>query len=199
MKSHNLVRFVGGLIRHPSQFVGRIRELRRISSAPDMKTTVSMDDKVSVDLVPIQSNKTLQERLVSMYADNPSPFVFGPMTNAALEEDLERGIRYFLVTNDDGEYVGARAFDPNTKLLQSTVTDFRHRGHGYQVSAGHDLMMMLAEEGYAEVRANVMSSNTRMQRVMIARGWKMSPDAENPELIRGVLSLKKLKSRQQAA
>jgi len=164
-----------------------------------MKTIVSIDDKVSVGLVPVQSNKALQERLVSMYADNPSPYVSGPKTNEALEEYLDRGVRYFLITNDDGEYVGARAFDPNTKLLQSTVTDFRHRGHGYQVSAGYDLMMMLADEGYTEIRANVLSSNTRIQRAMIARGWKMSPDAENPELIRGVMNLKKLKSRQQAA
>ena len=196
MKSHNLVRFVAGLIRHPSQFRGRIRELRQISSAPDMKSTVSMDDMPSVDLVPVLSNKALQERLVSMYVDNPSPYVFGPRTIEALEEHLDRGVRYFLVTKDDGEYVGARAFDPNTKLSQSTVTDFRHRGHGYQVSAAHVLMIMLAGEGYTEIRANVMSSNTRMLRAMIARGYEMSPDAENPKLIRGVLSLKKLKSRQ---
>lgn len=196
MKSHNLVRFIGGLIRHPSQFLGRIRELRRIFSAPDMKATVPMDDKVDVDLVPVQSNKALQERLVLMYADNPSPYVFGPKSKEDLEKNLDRGVRYFLVTNSDGEYVGARAFDPNTKLLQSTVTDFRHRGHGYQVSAGFELMMMLADEGNTEVRANVMISNTRIQRAMIARGWKMSPDAENPELIRGVLNLKELKARQ---
>jgi len=161
-----------------------------------METTVSIDDKVGVDLVPVKSNKPLQERLVSMYADNPSPYVTGPKTNEALEEDLNRGVRYFLITNDDGEYIGARAFDPNTKLLQSTVTDFRLRGHGYQVSAGYDLMMMLADEGYTEIRANVWSSNTRIQRAMIALGWRLSPDAENPELIRGVMNLTRLKSRQ---
>jgi len=56
--------------------------------------------------------------------------------------------------------------------------------------------MMLADEGYTEIRANVLSSNTRIQRAMIARGWKMSPDAEDPELIRGVMNLEELKSRQ---
>lgn len=196
MKSHNLLRFIGGLVKHPSQFRGRIRELRRIFFAPGMSTNVPMDDRVHVDLVPVQSDKALQERLVSMYVDNPSPYVFGPSTNEILQEHLERGIRYFLVTNSDGEYVGARAFNPNTKLFLSTLTDFRHRGYGYQVSASFELMMMLADEGIIEVRSNVLSSNTRMQRAMIARGWKMSPDADNPELIRGVMNLQELKARQ---
>ena len=81
-------------------------------------------------VIPVTADAALQGRLVSIYADNPSPYVHGPSSIERLRANMARGIRYFLVTNSDGDYVGARAFDPETLLLQNTVTDYKHRGTG---------------------------------------------------------------------
>ena len=82
-----------------------------------------------------------------------------------------------------------------SNLLQNAITNFNHRGKGYQVAAGYNLMMMLAAEGLDEIGTTVMRSNSRMQRLMISRGWLMKPDDQDPDLIRGVLRLDTLKSR----
>ena len=49
------------------------------------------------------------------------------------------------------------------------------------------LRALLIEEGYREFRGVVMRSNTRMHRAMIASGWELRPDPDNPELLRGRL------------
>ena len=50
-------------------------------------------------------------------------------------------------------------------------------------------MKLLAQDGFTEIRAAVLKSNTRMRRTMVARGWKMEPDPDDPGLLRGVLYL----------
>ena len=189
MKSNSTARFILGILRHPSQAFQRYRELRRIAKEPPLESQIPMDKFAYVELHEATENSELHEQLVELYANNPSPYVNGPMTIEKLRECLSRGVRYFLVANDKGDYVGARAFDPGKAFLQNAITDHRFRGKGYQVAAGHALLVLLAGEGYSEVGTTVFKSNSRMQRVMIARGWEMSPDAHNPELIRGVLKL----------
>lgn len=74
-------------------------------------------------------------------------------------------------------------------MLQNTITDYRHRGKGYQLAAGVKLRMLLANDGHTEFRAAVLRTNTRIQRTMKASGWEMEPDPDNPDLIRGTLRL----------
>lgn len=162
-----------------------------MASAPSVSNKVSSDVLADVDVIAVASDESLQEGLVAMYVDNPSPYVRGPKSIQQLQEKLNRGIRYYLVVNDKGEYVGARAFDPSKKTLRNTVTDYHHRGKGYQVAAGHKLRRLLADEGHTEFRATVLRTNTRIQRTMQASGWEMEPDPNNPDLILGTLRLDK--------
>ena len=185
MNPHSRLRFVLGIIRHPSQAWRRIREVVRMVAAPSLSDKVPSDVYADVELIPIVSDQSLRERLVAMYLDNPSPFVFGPKSTDKLQENLDRGIRYFLVVNRKGEYVGARSFDPSKKMLQYTVTDYRHRGKGYQLAAGDKLVKLLAKEGYTKFHALVLRTNTRIQRTMQAAGWEMEPDPDKPHMIRG--------------
>ena len=189
MNPHSRLRFVLGIARHPSQAWRRIREATRIALAPSLSARVPSDALADVEVIPVVTDKSLQERLVAMYVDNPSPFVFGPKSIERLQEKKDRGIRFFLVRNSRGEYVGARAFVPSKKTLQNTVTDYRHRGKGCQVAAGRKLMKLLANEGYNEFHALILRTNTRIQRTMHAAGWDMEPDPDNPDLIRGTLRL----------
>lgn len=189
MNPHSRLRFGLGIARHPSQAWRRIREITRIALAPSLSDRVPSDALADVEVVPVVMDKSLQERLVAMYVDNPSSFVFGPKSTERLQEKIDRGIRFFLVRNSRREYVGARAFDPSKKTLQYTVTEYRSRGKGYQLSAGDKLRKLLAKEGHMEFRATVLRTNTRIQRTMHAAGWDMEPDPDNPDLIRGTLRL----------
>jgi len=189
MNPHSRLRFGLGIIRHPSQAWRRIREITRIAFAPSLSDRVPADALADVEVIPVVMDKSLQERLVAMYVDNPSPFVFGPKSTERLQEKIDRGIRFFLVRNSKGEYVGARAFVPSKKMLQNTVTDYRHRGKGYQLAAGRKLMKLLANEGYNEFHALVLRTNTRIQRTMQTAGWEMEPDPDNPNMIRAILRM----------
>jgi len=150
---------------------------------------VASDALADVELIPVESDESLQGILIAMYSDNPSPFVEGPKSAELLQENLGRGLRFFLIVNGEKEYVGARAFNPSMKTLQNTVTDYRHRGKGYQLAAGSKLMKFLAKEGHTEFHALVLRTNTRIQRTMHAAGWEMEPDPDNPNMIRGTLRL----------
>lgn len=189
MNPHSRLRFVLGIVRHPSQAWRRIREVTRIALAPSLSDRVPSGALADVEVIPVVTDESLQERLVAMYVDNPSPFVFGPKSTERLQEKIDRGIRFFLVRNSEGEYVGARAFVPSKKMLQNTITDYRHRGKGYQLAAGRKLMRLLANEGYNEFHALVLRTNTRIQRTMQTAGWEMEPDPNNPNMIRGILRL----------
>ena len=195
MKLNHIFKFLLGIVRHPRETGMRLRELKRIAAEPSITSTIPMNKMVNITIVPVTNDSSLQNQIVAMYAQNPSPYVHGPNTMEKLHDYISRGIRYFLFANDDGDYVCARAYDPNTNLLQNAITDFNHRGKGYQVAAGHAVMTLLADEGLDEVGTTVMKSNTRMQRIMIARGWKMTPDAQNSDLIRGILRLDGMRTR----
>ena len=200
MKSKIYLRFMLGVIKHPTQFSQRLRELRRISTEPDLNRSVPMNDVVHVDIVPVPpGDRALREELVRMYADNPSPYLHGPKSMEKFLECTGRGVRYFLFANSDGEYVCARSYDPNTGLLQNAVTDFNHRGKGYQVGAGFAVMKLLYDEGLHEVKTTLLKSNSRMQRLMIARGWTIEDDDKNPDLLRGTLNLDTLFLQHRAA
>ena len=189
MNPHSKLKFFLGIIRHPSQSWRRIQELMRIVCAPSLSVSVPSGVLTDVEVIPVLADESLQERLVAMYVDNPSPYANGPKSTEQLQEELACGIRFFMFENRKGEFVGARAFDPTTKTVQYAVTDFRHRGKGYQLAAGHKLKKLLAYEGHTELRATVLRRNTRIQRVMQAAGWEMEPDPDNPDLIRGTLRL----------
>jgi hypothetical protein len=199
MKFRIYTRFILGVIKHPTEILSRYRELRRIAAEPSLDRAVPMNDVVDVDIVPVTSDPALREELVRMYADNPSPYLHGPKTMETFRECTERGTRYFLFSNADGEYVCARSYDPTTGLLQGAVTDFKHRGKGYQVSAGFAIMKLLHDEGMSEVKTTLLKSNSRMQRLMISRGWVIEQDSGNTDLLRGTLDLDKLFERREVA
>ncbi len=183
------IRFVLGILRHPRQAWRRLRELYRIVAAPPESSIVPTGSLPDVNLIPVTQTDMLGRKLVEMYARNPSPFVSGPAGIDALEFSMTQGVRYFLVANDRGEMVGARAFDPDKKLLLSIVTDYRFRGRGYQLSAGKKLIRHLAEEGHKELRTAVFRGNSRMLRTMAAEGWHLEADPYNPDLIQGTITL----------
>ena len=160
-------------------------ETFRILAAPPLGKEISFDSLAEVELVPVTASDSLGEQLVELYDCNPSPFVSGPTDLERLTELLNRDMRYYLVMNSVGQVVGARAFDPVSQMLLHTVTDYHHRGNGYQFGAGKKLMRHLAEEGFHEFRAAVYRSNTRIQRNMAAAGWEMESHPDNPGIVRG--------------
>ena len=182
------LRFVLGILRYPSEAGRRLRELYRIVTAPPESSTVPASRLPDVSIIPVTQTDALGVKLVEMYARNPSPFVSGPASIEKLELSLSQGMRYFLFTNERGELIGARAFDPGKKLLQSIVTDYPFRGQGYQLSAGKKLIRHLVDEGHKELRAVVFRSNTRMLRTMAAEGWQLKADPDNPDLIQGTIN-----------
>ena len=185
-RTYSRARFALGIFKHPGQAWLRLRELSRMLVAPALSKSIDIDNLPVVKLVPVTTDSTDKARLISVYAANPSPFVNGPKTMERLEQKLNDGLKYFLILNEADEVVGARAFNPATKLLMSTVTDFRFRGKGYQAAAGFEVVSVLADEGFREFRSAILKSNTRTQRSLEARGWTMEPDPENPDLLRGV-------------
>ncbi len=102
VKPHSIFRFILGVIRHPSQAWKRIREVTRSVSAPSLSDTIQLEALADVEVIPVESDQLLQEKLVAMYMDNPSPFVYGPMSSEQLQEEKDRGIRFFLVRNNKG-------------------------------------------------------------------------------------------------
>jgi hypothetical protein len=181
------LRFALGILRHPGEARARMRELLRIAKEPPVSQAIVDKGPVDIRLVPVESTDALGEELVGLYRRNPSPFVVGPKTIADLQSDLDNDIRYFLVRNGEGETVGARGFDGKLQLTVGTVTDFPARGMGYQVYAGIKLRKLLACEGINEVRAIVVRSNTRMQRAMLAAGWKLAPHPRKHEMLLGTI------------
>jgi len=140
-----------------------------------------------VDVIPVTTTDALGDQLVRIYADNPSPFVSGPTNLRMLAHAIDKGIRYYLVVNGDGETVGARAFESDTQRLVGSVTDFPHRGKGYQISAAAIVRRRLAEEGFNVFHCEVLRNNERQLRKMAAQGWEMTPHATKPDILCGVL------------
>lgn len=190
MKYHSRLRFALGAVRHPGEFWRRIREISRIVMAPPAGNEITAVAEVAVDLIPIGDDEFLRANVVRIYSENPSPFVHGSKTLEALRTSMEKGLRFFLIANREGELVGVRAFNPAKNRLQSTVTEYRHRGKGYQLAAGKKLMDLLYSEGHTEFHSIVLRSNTRIQRTMAVAGWKMEPDPKNPELLKCVIKRK---------
>ncbi len=187
---HPVLRFALGIVRHPRQARQRLRELLRIAAAPSVNKAIAADSEpAKVRLIPVTAPDGLGEQLVGIYRRNPSPFVAGPVTLEELRLSLDSGIRYFLFANAQGMFVGVRAFDPQGNRLLSAVTDFPFRGKGYHLSASTKLREQLAQEGYREFRSAVLRSNTRMQRAMLAAGWHLAPDPNDPSLLRGTLTV----------
>lgn len=186
---HSTFRFTLGIVRHPRQAWHRVREIIRIANSPSLSDLVPSDELVDVEVIPVGSDEKLQEKLIAMYKDNPSPYVHGPKVVEQLQEKLVQGIQYFLIANCDGEFVGARAFDPSRKTLQNSVTDFRHRGNGYQLASGPKIRKILAKAGHTEFFVTVLRTNIRVQRTLRAAGWKMEPHPDDSDLVRGTLRL----------
>jgi len=182
-----MLKFVLGILRHPSQTWHRSREMIRIAFAPPMSKRISADSLPDVTVIPVDASDGLGEHLVDIYKRNPSPYVHGPTSTEQLDQRIRTGLRHFLVVNENGDFVGARAFDPATKLLLNTVTVFRFRGGGYQISASQKMRELLANEGYQEFRCAIFAKNTRVHRALITAGWGVVPDPENPDLLRGTL------------
>ena len=189
MNRYSNFRFILGILLHPSQVWLRIREFRRIAFQPPRAKRVPTDKLPDVELIPVLSDKSHQDSVVALYRRNPSPYLHGPKSIEQLQEALDRGIRYFLVRNNDGEYVGARAFDPTKNMMLSAVSDYRHRGRGYNLASGLEIRRLLASEGCTELRSNVMRSNIRVQRALRAAGWTLKPHPENPDLVRATIRL----------
>ena len=181
------LRFALGILRHPGQAWRRLRELFRIAAAPALGKPLLADNTVEVEVVPVTDADSLGEKLVEIYARNPSPFVTGPTSLKKLTRRMARGVRHFLVLNGQGEAVGVTAFDTKNKMFCNSVTDFAFRGKGYQFTADIKLQKLLIDEGYREFCGFVMRKNTRMRRALASAGWKMEPDPDNPELFRGRL------------
>jgi len=161
----------------------------RIATAPSLNVVVPSDALADVEVIPVASDEKLQEKLVTMYMNNPSPYVHGPKTREQLQVKLANGIQFFLVVNRNGEYVGARSFDPSRKSLQNAVIDYEHRGFGYLLASGPKIRNLLAKDGHTEFRVTVLRTNTRVQRTMQAAGWEMEPHPDDPDLICGTLRL----------
>jgi hypothetical protein len=180
-------KFALGILRHPGQAWRRFRELFRIAAAPALGKPVPTDNTVEVEVISVTSADSLGEKLVDIYARNPSPFVTGPTSLEKLTRRIDRGVRHFLVLNGQGEAVAVTAFDTKNKMFCNSVTDFAYRGKGYQFTADIKLQKLLIDEGYREFCGFVMRRNTRMRRALEAAGWKMEPDPDNPDLFRGRL------------
>lgn len=187
MKVPTKLRFLLGIARHPSQVRSRIRELYRISTVSKVERSVPVNRPVQVDVIPVTRTDALGDQLVKIYADNPSPFVSGPTNLRMLARGFEKGVRYYLVVNGDGETVGARAFESDTKRLVGSVTDFPHRGKGYQINAAAIVRKRLAEEGFNVFHCEVMRDNERQLRKMASQGWEMKPHATKSDILCGVL------------
>lgn len=183
MNIPKLLRFVLGIIRHPSEAGARLRELRRIAAQPPVSKKIERKENVEVSLISVEATDALGEELVDIYVRNPSPYVVGPKTTSDLQRDLDKGFRFFLVKNAAEETVGVRGFDPNLKQAIATVTDFHQRGKGYQVYAGILMRRLLSKEGVDEFRGVVVRSNTRIQRAMLAEGWTLEPHPTKPEML----------------
>jgi CBS domain len=183
------LKFALGMLRHPSQAWRRMREMIRIVSAPSLDKTIPSGIPVVVEVIPITAADELGTMLVEVYAKNPSPYVNGPTTLKQLSKRMEQGIRHFLVVNEEGKPVGAKAFDTRSNLLINSVTVFAFRGQGININASIKLRKLLIKEGHRVFRGNVMRGNTRMQRAMVAAGWVLEPDPNDPELIRGTLTI----------
>ena len=179
----SLFRFTLGILKHPSEAFPRLRELARIARAPSVTRSIAVRRR-QVSVVPVEETDELGEALVDIYRRNPSPFVSGPRTLEELNDRMRRGIRHYLVANEEGVFVGARCFDPKKQMLFNSVTDFPYRGRGYQMSASIAHRAKLIEEGFREFRGAVLKSNTRMQRALEAAGWELTEDPNNPNLLR---------------
>jgi hypothetical protein len=187
MKLPSSLRFAAGILRHPSQALRRLREISRIAAAPPASKVIPRDLPVEVKVISVAAPDALGRQLVDIYARNPAPYVYGPTDLEMLIRDLDKGIRYFLVLNSEGAAVGVRAFEPETKLLISSVTDFPFRGRGYQFAAAATVKKILAAEGFRLFRCAVMRDNTRQIRVLVAQGWETEPHPSKPHLKRGTL------------
>jgi hypothetical protein len=183
------LRFVLGLLRHPTQVRSRLRELFRISAAPPTTKAIPTDRPVYVDVIPVTTADSLGEQLVKIYTDNPSPYVSGPTSLKKLTHELAEGTRYFLVRNAEGQAVGARAFETGTKRIVGSVTDFPFRGRGYQFSASRIMREQLAAEGFREFKGEVMRENTRQIRKLLAEGWEIETHPGKPHLVRCTMRL----------
>lgn len=161
----------------------------RIARAPSVKREIDAMDPPDVRLVRVTDTPGLREKVAEIYRRNPSPFVNGPKSVDQLDGQMGSGVRYYLVESGAGEVVGVRAFDTRSCTLQNTITDFNHRGRGYQLRAGKLLREQLASEGFNEFHSNVLRANTRIRRAMEAGGWEMTEDPDNPDLIRCVLRM----------
>ena len=159
----------------------------RISAAPPKSKQIPNDHPVEVRVISVRADDELGEKLVKIYKENPSPYVSGPTTLKKLANELAKGTRFFLVSNGEGDIVGARAFEPDTKRLVGSVTDFPFRGKGYQFSAAAIVRKSLAEEGFREFHGEIMKDNTRQVRTLIAQGWKIRPHPTKPHIICGIL------------
>ena len=138
-------------------------------------------------MIPVPADDALGKKLVKIYKDNPSPYASGPTNLKKLAIELAKGTRFFLVLNAAGDIVGARAFEPGTKRLVASVTDFPFRGKGYQFSAAAIVRKRLAAEGFREFHGEIMKDNTRQIRTMIAQGWEIRPHPAKPHIICGIL------------
>jgi len=177
------------LIQLPAYIWRRLREQRlaRQSPAADYSLDLSTLPEVRLEQVETERQKKL---LLDLFLRNPSPFLRSPESREALEDRLARGIEYYLVYNEGGDLVGARAFRSTDNFMLHTVTDYQHRRHGYRMAASFALLDILRERGIESVHANAIRKNTRMLRGAESAGWTVRDHPTNRQLVKMTKQLK---------
>ena len=167
------IRRIVSVALRPSYLFRRLREIVREMGREEVKSQIPLDSLPEVTLLAVNGNPGLEERLVNVYAANPSTLVSGPMDIKTLREKQSKNYEFYLVVNADGNDSAAIAFDNDRSMSCHLVTDFRYRSKGLGLSAMIELEKIKIYEGIDVFWGQVYRNNPRMLSLVLSMGFKI--------------------------
>lgn len=172
---------IASLALRPSYSFRRLREIVREAGRTEVKPEIPLDSLPEVRLLAVNGNPELEERLVRMYAVNPSTLVAGPMNIETLREKQSKRFEFFLAIDGEGNDAAAIAFDNDRSMSCHLVTDFRHRSKGVGLSAMIELEKIKIDEGVRVFWGQVFRNNPRMLSLTLSMGFRIVEEESTPE------------------
>ena len=175
------IKHIGSLALRPSRLYRRLREIVREFGRKEVKSQIPLGSLPKVTLLAVNGNPELEERLVSIYAANPSALVSGPIDIKTLREKQSKNFEFYIVVDADGSDSAAIAFDNDRSMSCHLVTDFRHRSKGLGLSAMIELEKIKMRDGIYVFWGQVYRNNPRMLSLVLSMGFGIVEEKSTTE------------------
>lgn len=164
-----------GWILRPRHSFRRIREMRWINAEKPVRSDLPLDNLPQLDLILAETEDQMEE-VVGIYKRCPSSLNIPPRSLAKLKEHIALNKEFYLVRNQQGDYVAAIGWVVDKSIMAYMAVEYQFRRGGIGLATNIAMMDLKRRQGVERVYGQVLRKNTQYLSTCLSMGFKIDEE-----------------------